>query len=715
MLTSVAWLNGLLDGPDFSTTELVDLLEAHSFPIEAVETIPLSSGGSDEQLDVELTSNRGDCFSHVALAREIAAVTGRVNTLPGVLAGGELEAGSDGSASAETSVENRVAANLGETGACPRFTARLIKGVTVGPSPQWLQDALEAVGQRPINNIVDVSNYVLFEMGHPSHAFDFSTLAGGKLIVRHAEAGEKLTALDGIEHTLVGTDLVVADAEKPVSLAGVIGGEASGVTESTSDVLLEVATWDPATIRATARRLQITTDAGYRFERTVDPMDIRLASDRLVELIIEVAGGELVGSGEDSYIDEGVEVAPLPVVEVRVPRVEYVLGVVIEGEECERLLKSIGFGVEIHGDVLRVTIPANRRHEVTREIDVIEEISRLHGIDRLEVSGGVNVRLDLQHPHTWEQRERAVERLAETLTGQGFFETVTFSFLAERDAVGFVPAGRQLLKVDEERRKGTPFLRPSLVPSLLGVRRSNQDARVEVAGGVRLFEFASVFMEPEGSTKRDTIEERRVGLLMDVEAPAKHDQLQGAFRSMRGVIESTVSGVGGSGVEVAFAAADAPYPAAGDAAVASVSVSGQTIGYAALLSGSVLKAWGLDQPVVVAELSLPALIDLWPPKTGAIALPAFPGIRRDLSVIVEESVAYASIEQAVLGCALDRFESLDFVTTYRGKQVGAGKKSVTMSLGFRDPERTLRHEEVDPQIDAAVTALKSAVGAEIRS
>jgi len=438
-----------------------------------------------------------------------------------------------------------------------------------------------------------------------------------------------------------------------------------------------------------------------------------------VELILQVAGGELVGDGDGSVISAGLEIEPLPMLDLRLARLEHVLGVPVSAEAATGVLKAVGFDVHHRADgVLRVTIPANRRHEVTREIDVIEEVARLHGLDKLEVSSSLSVRLDLKHPTEWRAREQAAASIGRTLTAAGFFETVTFSFLPAKEAVPFLSPSLQLLKVDEERRKGAPFLRPSIVPSLLTVRKANQDARVEVPGGARLYEIASVFAEPSGSTDRRTIERRNLTLLMDVEAPAKHAQRQNAWRGVRSVLDSVAAGLGGASVDLAYEPIEKPehvFPAFTGEHVAGVSLDDERIGYAALLSSGAVKQWGLDLPVVVAEVSFASLMSLWPPKTGAIALPEFPGIRRDVSLVVDESVPYASIESVVLGCELDKFEDLDFVTTFRGPSVGDGKKSVTLRLGFRDPDRTLRHEEVDAQMAVAVAALQSEVGAEVRS
>jgi len=354
MLMSMKWLNGHLkpgNAGAVTPEEAERVLTQCGFPIEGREDVE-----GDVVLDVELTSNRGDCLAHLGLAREIAAVTGRTLIDPTKL---------DATPASENpfgGIDNRVKS----MGGCPRFTARLIRGVKVGPSPDWMQQSLKAVGLRPINSVVDISNYVLFELGHPNHVFDFATLKGGGLIVRNAEVGEKVMGLDEIEHKLVPSDLVVADHERVVSIAGVIGGLETGVTEKTTDVLVEVATWHPVTVRSTARRLGITTDACYRFERFVDPRALAHANDRVCQLILEIAGGELAGE----MADEGIEETALHTIDLRAARCEYKLGIDVPVPEMERLLKTIGMGVSVRGSgadaVLSCEVPPHR-HDVTRE------------------------------------------------------------------------------------------------------------------------------------------------------------------------------------------------------------------------------------------------------------------------------------------------------------------------------------------------------------
>lgn len=705
-------MNRYLDPADLTPDEAVEVLERASFPIESREDLP----GGDARLDVELTSNRGDAFAHITLAREIAVVTGRRLVLSDVLQSVQGSGGSQNQSPGQ--VDSLTSVSVETPDACPRFTARVIEGVKVGPSPAWLREALEAVGQRSINNIVDVTNFVLLECGHPSHAFDLDALAGQRLIVRWAKDGEILTALDGKPHTLRADELVVADAERAQSLAGVIGGQATGVTERTTRVLLEVATWDPVVIRRAARRLQIFTDAAYRFERVVDPRDIPTASDRLVQLMLEVAGGTLI----DGMIDARRELPARHTITLRPQRCDQVLGMPVPIDEMHRVLQGMGFGVEHAGGVLRCTVPHNRTHDVTREIDLIEEVGRLHGIDKVEIADALPVNFDFDHPKAWDRRERSLDIIAGVLTGQGFYETVTFSFASEAVASGFMPRGLRAVKVDEQRRREMPFLRPSIVPGLLEVRKANQDGRVTRDGGIRLFEVAAVFAEEDDGNAgaRKTVERRNVAMLLDVDgyagkAAKKAEALQRAFRAMRGAVEQLAHSLGGPGTRVELRHGE-PFSAALEGeTVAGVRINDAHAGYIATITGQTLKASDLDLPVIVAELSLADLVALYPPSATVQMVPAFPAIERDLSVIIDESLPWSDIAARVEALPLQHFEGCAFVGTFRGEQIGSGKKSLTLRLTFREPTRTLRHEEADDAMAQVVAMLKEACGAEVRA
>jgi phenylalanyl-tRNA synthetase beta chain len=404
---------------------------------------------------------------------------------------------------------------------------------------------------------------------------------------------------------------------------------------------------------------------------------------------------------------------PTRTIDVRLARVEFVLGKAISAEETARVLAGAGFGVAPGKGVVSCAVP-HFRPDVVREIDVIEEIARIHGIDRFEVAPRIEVPLEVDHPVAWAARERAMARIGETLTGAGFFETVTFSFVAERDAAAFIPAGMRPLKVDEARRRDTPYLRPSIVPSLMACRRANQDGKVVRAGGVRLFETGAVFADRDlgPGRGRETVERRSLALLAD--AGPRHEDHQQAVRTMRGAIERLARDLGGRALVVAFEPTEGGPVFAQGGSFARIALGGVDVGWMGVPAPSAVAPWGLDEPVVVAELDLAALIGVWPPKDRVEAMPAFPSIERDLSVVVEESVPWKRLHGVIDGLAVPRLEGAEYVGTFRGKQVGAGKKSVTVRLRFRDPARTLRHEEVDGEVARVVSALAASVGAALR-
>lgn len=706
MLTSLKWLNRYLEPATLTADEAEHFLTFAGFPIDSRDVLP----DGDVRLDVELTSNRGDCLSHVGLAREVASAAsaaGRPCKFVKPALGPTREAAEQ--ASSVTSVENRLASS----GGCPRFTARVIRGVKIGPSPEWMSRFLESVGVRSINNVVDVTNFVNLELGHPCHVFDLDTLAGRRLIVRSARTGESVVTLDGVKRELRDDEMVVADAEKAVSIAGVMGGLESGVTDRTRNVLLEMATWDPQLVRRVSRRLELRTDASHRFERYVDARDIDFALARAAAMILEFAGGELL----QGVIDEGSPAQPRRVVNLRSNRVEHVLGVHVSTVDMVKLLSSIGIEVTVerHGseERLRCVIPPHR-HDLSREVDLIEEVARLNGFDKITLAPGLDAPLSLAHPSDWARRERATDVLGRVLSSAGFFETVTFSFLKREHAEGFLPGGSLPLMVDEARRKDTPYLRPSVIPSLLSCRRANQDAKVTTIGGVRLYEMSAVFARPEsdpGATR-----ERRV-LTLYADAPADvpaAEAPQAALRVVRGAIESCLVAVGGRAAVISVEPAPAVHPTLRDETTARVLLAGKPIGVMTTIGSSARAKWELEAIGAAAEIDLQPLIDLYPPKATASALPRFPAIERDLSVVVDERVPWSRIESTIVEIHPALMERIEFVGVYRGKQLGAGKKSVTLRMTFRDPKRTLEHEEVDPQVASAVEALGRSVGGVLR-
>ncbi len=701
---SMRWLNQYLSPSDLTPEEADHILTEAGMPIEEHKPAQYKGGEGDVVLDVEVTSNRGDCLGHIGIAREIAAARYTDNRRTLVMP--ELAKMSFG---APIDSDLKLTNSVPEV--CPLFTARLIRNVKIGPSPDWLVQSLESMGQRSINNVVDITNFITLELGNPCHVFDYDKLAGHELQVRYAKEGEEVNTLYAGKHKLRTTDLVVADANGPQSLAGIIGGFDSQVDEGTTTVVFEMATWDKVTVRNTGRRLNIRTDAAFRFERGIDPRTINYAAQRAVELICKVSGGELA----DGVLSQG---APLPedsVIELRPSRCDVVLGVHSDPNEIAELLNALSIKTEIAGDVLKCTIPPHRSHDLLREIDLIEEVARARSLAVVPASETIDVRI--REP---QQSERAVRAIGACLTGLGYYETITYSFTSPKKGDMFLRDGQETVAVDDDRRKAEPTLRPSVLLGLMYSRKANQDARASMPGGVRLFEIASCFAQKAGT--HNTIERRQLAMLADVPyegKKAKHEDIQNAVRVMRGSIESMVALTFGGDVPVIITPTKPAHQGYSDAAHATISVErdGKTIelGSFGLLSDHAKKAEGLNGEYVAAELWIDELIEPYPPISRASLLPAYPGIDRDLSLIVAETTPWSSIETLARSQELAKCVGYEMVSVYRGKQVGDGKKSVTLRLHFRDDDRTLTHEEVDPQMDQLAQAARSELDADIRS
>ncbi len=683
MRTSVLWINDYLDRPA-DAAEQAAVLTAAGLPLDGADT---ADNGEPWQ-EIETTSNRGDCLCHVGMAREIAASTGRSLRLPAVRssAGG-------GRAGDFIRVRNH------DHGLCPRYTARVIRGVKVGPSPEWLQRRLVAIGQIPRNNVVDATNFVLFELGQPTHVFDLATLAGGEIHVRRAHDGEAFLPLggDARELRLTPADLVIADRDRAVALAGVKGGALASVTDATTDLVLEAATFDAVAVRGASRRHGIASDSSYRFERIVHPAEIDAAADRLASLILEIAGGTLC----EGVVADG---APLPAprrIALRPARARQILGFDIATARMMRLLDTLGFAPVLSGsgdgEVIETTAPA-RRVDVEREIDLIEEICRLNGLDAVPVSDTIPIRVPQRNPI-----ERGTRDVKDLLVGMGFVETITHSLVSERAATPFLPAGTSLLRVDDERAGGEPALRPSVVTSLLRVRRHNED---QGAANLRLFEFASAFHFAGGThVERPT-------LALACDTPAEARDAQGAYRLMRGVVERVLMMVAPRVARIELVpSASTAWLSAG----ARVIVDGRDIGAVGVVDARILKAHGLEKPMAAAELELRGLLVNYPPENAARELPAFPAADRDISAIVGEQIAYGDIERTIDALSLPHLESVSFITTFRGKQIGEGRKSVSLRLVFRKADGTMTSDEADASVARAIDALRGKLGAEVRS
>lgn len=677
MKISLEWLNSYLSAPA-TADEVATLLTQQGMPIEEQQSL----ADGDMALEVEVTSNRSDCLSHIGVAREVVAGSDRSLVLPAIP--------EDVAASGGAAVESLASVTVDAPELCPIYTARVIRGVKVGPSPRWLVRRLEAVGLRSVNNVVDVSNYILLEMGQPLHTFDLARLGGRGVVVRSAHEGETFAAIDGSKHTLRSGMLVIADASRPVAIAGVMGGSESEVGPGTTDLLIESATFAPMSVRHTSRALRLSSDSSYRFERGVDPRGVELASRRAAQLIVELAGGEVARG----VIRVGMPEPEPRTVEMRARRCRQILGLDLKGKEMVRLLDKLGLSPRPlkARKAIACQVPTHRL-DLLREIDLIEEVGRMAGLDRVKVRKRIRIVARPAQP-----KLVAWSHLRRMLLAHGYHETITFSFVTPRQGQPFVPPGREAVMIDDERRKSEPMLRPSLLPSLLQCRKINQDAG---NAPVRLFETAASWTRLDGKVE----EHVRLGIVADAAGTPGE-----SLRELRGAIEEVMHSLMGEGAMTIEPAESPLYDAA-----AAVVCGGRRLGLMGVATAEVRRLFSLETPVVMAELDLPAMLEQYPPARTVRSLPRFPAIERDLSVVVDEAVRWSDLREQIVLAQPALLDSISFLTTYRGKPVPAGRKSVSFRMLFRDPQATLRHEQVDPQVASVVSKLKDQLGAELRA
>ena len=669
MKISLEWLSDFLPG-ELDAQRAGDALTNGGLPVESIER-----HGNDTILDVEVTSNRGDCLSHRGVARELSALLGRdLHT-----AEPQVKQAAD-TASKATSVV------IEASDLCPHYIARVIRNVTIRPSPAWLARRLEAVGLRPINNVVDVTNYVMFELGQPLHAFDFDKLADRRIVVRRARPGEKLTSIDGRERALSPEMLVIADASRPIALAGVMGTVDSEVSPTTRNILLESARFDPLSVRKTARQLAMKSDSSYRFERGIDPLLPERASLRAAQLILQTAGGELL-SGAAAAGEPGHAAKKLT---LRLDRLRKLLGVQFPDQQVVDALRRDHLSPTRVDDRVEVTIPSYRL-DLNIESDLIEEAARLIGYDQIPVRDEISIRLAPPEPEA-----AVMETIRSVLVSGGYFESITFGWVSDLLAADFKPPEAIALpRAQSTVRKAEASLRPSTLPGLLESVRRNENAGTS---GARLFEIGSTFIIAQGG---NLDERRRVGLVGSPD-----------LSEVRGVVELMLNRLDPNrSVRVA----PEPRPGFARAASGRIEWGGQAVGYLGRIDRAVADKLGLREIPAAAELELLPLVEGAQRVPQQKPLPSFPPVRRDLSLVVPEGTPYEQVESLIHRLKPEALEDLEYVTTYRGKPLEKGRKSVTVTLVFRSPSGTLTGDQVDAAVQRLVDAARAELGATLRA
>jgi len=683
--------------------EFVDLRELgiEAPPVgEALTSIGLAVEGiesqsSDQIFNIDVTSNRPDCLNHLGVARELAAHFRLNLRAPDV---SELPPQQPADAY-PTSVL------IEAPDLCPQYTARIMTGVQVDESPAWLKEKLIAVGQRPINNIVDITNYVLLLLGHPLHAFDYEKLDENRIVVRTARQGETIVTLDGVDRTLQPGMLAICDASKPVALAGVMGGQESEISLRTRTILLESAYFNPKSIRATSKALGLRTEASYRFERGADPEMPVKALNLACRLIQQIASGQTVGP----VIDENPVSCPQTVVELRQQRIRQVAGVEIDAEFVTEILQRLEFGVEDRQDgSWKVTVPGFRV-DVGQEDDLVEEVARHYGYDGIPStypkpsSAG-----HFQPTRTHDQL------LLERLRAFGFYEAIDYVFSTPDQEKLFFGVPTPMVPIANPLTEEDTHLRTSLVPGLVNsVRRNLNHGTREI----RLFELGHVFsssLVEKGPTGEPLLEQQRLGIVATGTFYRPYwGQSADEFRyfHLKGIVVELLSGLGYRAV---FRATDStPFLHPGIAA--EILVDGQSIGVAGELSPELHESFKFLQRVYVAELSLDGLYSRPVPEPQYTPLPRFPLTERDLSFVVDKGVEYDRITAAIKSLNVANLRDVQLVDLYQGQKLPSGKVSLAVRLTFADLTRTLTQDEVNKSVELVSELLKREFQAEQRS
>ncbi|HXB15104.1 MAG TPA: phenylalanine--tRNA ligase subunit beta [Solirubrobacteraceae bacterium] len=678
---------------------VLDELDAEWAPgTPLAEVLPIAT----EVLELEITPNRPDCLGIYGIARELHAATGA----PLAEAPWVQDPGSTGELAA-ASVEV-LCPDL-----CPRFTARAFENVTIGPSPVWLRARLTAAGQRPINNVVDITNYAMLLTGQPLHAFDLDRVAGRRLIVRRAAEGEQVETLDGQTRELDSEMVVIEDEQGPTSIAGVMGGARSEVAPDTTRVLLEVATWDGPNIHRTSWALGLRSEASSRFEKGLQPEQCLWAQAVASALMIELCGATLL----DGTIDVGGEGPEPQTIELREKRVESILGMPVAVARQQEILSSLDFGAEPVAGGLSVSVPALRRDDVTREIDLIEEVARIDGLERLPATlparRGAAGRLD---------HAQRVRRLAEdAMSGRGLYEIAGWSFtdpgVLDRLLLPADHPLRDVVTIENPLSEDLSIMRPTLLGSLLDVARHNVS---HGAQEIAIFESGTVYRAaPDGGPYRTGAEEHHAlgTLLAGPLTPRswRGERLEADFFAAKALLEGLL---GSLHVRWSVAAAEPgrwPFLHPGRAAaVAAHAGSGEavTLGFLGEVHPLVAQTWDLPRSAAFA-LDLGKLAAVAPEATRFEPFGAYPVLRQDLAVTLPDTVAAGELVEVVLGAGGETLSGVEVFDLYSGEQVGAGRRSLALALTFRSLEATLTDEDVAP-LRARIVAAVGEIGGELR-
>ncbi|MEA2330859.1 MAG: phenylalanyl-tRNA synthetase beta chain [Thermoleophilaceae bacterium] len=657
---------------------------------------------ADEVLELEVTPNRPDLMGVYGVARDLHAVTAAPLA--------EDPTAADAQPSGDDSAADHVSIEI-DPEICLRFTARVFEGVKIGPSPLWLKQRLMAAGQRPINNVVDITNYVMLTTAQPLHAFDLDEVRGGRIAVRRAADGERMVTLDGVERVFDPDVALVCDAEGPSGIAGIMGGQVSEVSDSTTRVLMEAATWVGPNVMRTSKALGLRTEASARFEKQLHPEQAISAQRLAARLMVELCGARLVPGTLDVYPK------PLPPreLQLRQARMERLLGEEVPAEDVHGILDRLGFAPRAEEGRIAVTVPPWRDSDVQREADLIEEVARVYGLDKLPTT--LPARRNAIGQLTFSQRLR--RRAEDLLRDRGLDEAIAYSFTSPRAIERLRLADEPVLRLENPLSEDQSVLRPLLLPGLLDAARHNA---AHGRAGLALFESAHVYRpagpfgepgpgSPEGATPAQ--ERHHLGVVQTQAAPGgwRSAARPADFFTTRALLEAVLAA---AGLEWRADAEARPFLHPGRAAVVVAGDAERQIGWVGELHPLIAREWDLTGPVAGFEIDMDAVVELADAEPAYRDVTSFPAVLQDIAVVVGEDVPAASVLAAVRAGGAPLLDAVEIFDVYRGEQVEAGEKSLALRLSFRAPDRTLTDAEVAER-RAAIEAALAELGGRLRA
>jgi phenylalanyl-tRNA synthetase beta chain len=663
-------------------------------PSDAPVGTPVATylGLDDVAFEIGITPNRPDCLSHIGIARDLAAVYGTKLKMPVV----SLKENS-------TPIESLTSVRVENTADCPRYTARIIRNVTVKESPEWMQRLLKTAGLRPINNVVDITNFVMMEFGQPLHAFDFSNLAGKRIVVKSAAPGEIFITLDGRSHTLAGDELMICDGERSVAIGGVMGGMNSEISASTTTVLLEAAYFSPTSVRRTAKRLGISTDASYRFERGIDPNITEQASARAAQLIAEISGAEIVSGLIDVYPSKIKEKELV----LRVDRVNKLLGTSLTPEGIRQYLASIGINVTASLDkkMMHCIIPTFRP-DIEQEIDLVEEVARLFGYDNIDNKTSSEVMFSKP-----DAAEMKISELRKWLESNGLNEVMTNSLIESGSAKLF---SQNTITVKNPLSQELEVLRPNLAATMLQSVAYNYN---HGADRLQIFEIGSTFTAVEPGQKKKYVEgysESNVlgiclsGYANDVSWHEKRRKVD--IFDLKGIVLSLLNGIGLDNSNLIYYNA----PSSLTEMTIGIEINGTYVGFIGRCNTEIVAKYKIDQEVFYAELDVDALVGFDATKKYK-EFSRYPTVVRDLAFIVPSKSTTGEIEKEIWSSGGTYISSVTLFDVFEGKSLGEGKKSIAFSISLNSHERTLADADIDAVMNAVINAVTKRFEATLRS